>query len=72
MRKGRELFLWGLVFLLIVLALPSHDRFQFHFGGRQTIITRPQRPFAFWSAEGVVIVVSLALVAVGLHRSREP
>ena len=70
MRKGRELPLWRLVFLLIALALPSYDRFRFNFGGRQTIITRLRQPFAYWRAEGVVIFLSVTLMVAGIYRSR--
>jgi len=72
MRKGRQLLLWSLVFLLIALALPSHDLFQFNFGGRQAMIARLQQPFAYWSAEGVVIFLSVTLMAAGIYRSRQP
>lgn len=72
MHKGRELLISGLVFLFIALVLPTHDQFQFSLGGRQKTITRLQQPLLYWGGEGVVLFISVALMAAGIYRWRQP
>lgn len=72
MHKGRELLISGLVFLFIALVLPTHDQFQFSLGGGKKTIMRLQQPLLYWGGEGVVIFISVALMAAGIYRSRPP
>jgi uncharacterized membrane protein len=68
--KGRVLIIWGIVFFLIAVVLPTKDRFVFTVGGRQQVIARQDQPLTSWGAELIITLAALTFVAAGLYRAR--